>query len=268
MSEQDNQALNNQAEEDVSLPTTPVDEPKATEEVEEIVEPEVSESPEETTETEKKETNKGLNNRVRQLNEAKKLAETKAAGLEEKLSKLTEQDSSSGPTPVMGTEDYTQSLEEPVVTDGETLSVSELNQRIKAREQRLLRQASANAELNSRQTEVRNRVKTEASEAARRHPELDPESEHFNSDLSDTVTEAVWAMVRAEPYTASVNKLVDKLMKPYKGAVTKAVGEQSEELAKQASQGATRPTTVRKSDKPMEEKTIAELERDLGIVQS
>jgi len=57
-------------------------------------------------------------------------------------------------------------------------------------------------------------------------------------------------------------------MKPYKGAVTKAVGEQKEELAKQASQGAIKPTSVRKQDKSSKEKTIEELESELGVVQS
>lgn len=58
------------------------------------------------------------------------------------------------------------------------------------------------------------------------------------------------------------------LMKPYKRAVTKEVGRVSENLAKQVSQAATRPTSIHKSDKPLEEKSIQELERELGIVQS
>src|SRR5690606_19136586 len=112
------------------------------------------------------------------------------------------------------------------------------------------------------------RINSEASEIMREYPELNPDSDQFNRELSESITEAVEAQIRLNPYSASVKQIVGKLMKPLKGAVTKEVGKASDTMAKQVSQAALRPTSVRKGEKPAEEKTIAELEAELGIVQS
>ena len=268
MSDIDEKALKPKAEEEVSLPTTPVEETKATEEV---IEPEVEsaeETKEEVTETEKENTNKGYSNRVRELNTKANEAEEKAKSLEEKLTELTEQGSSRSQTSNRGIGDFTPSPQEPIFKPGEEIDPAEFERRMAVRDQRILQQATAGSELRSRQNEARSRIKTEAGEAIRRHPELNPDDDNYNQELSDTVTEAVWAMVKSNPYSASVNKMVDKLMKPYKGAVTKAVGKQTKEMAKQASQGAIKPTSVRKEDKSAEDKSLKELEKDLGILQA
>jgi len=102
----------------------------------------------------------------------------------------------------------------------------------------------------------------------RTYSQLDPDSDNFDQELSDVITEATEAYVKANPYTASVKKFVAKLMKPYKGAVEKEVGQASEQIAKQASQAALRPTSVRKPEKSAAEKSIAELEDELGLVIS
>ena len=268
MSDKDEKALNQPAEEEVSSPTTPVDEPKATEEVTEPEAPEISEPEEKVAETEETEPKKGLNTRVRELNTRTKVAEEKALSLEEKLTELTDQGRSSVQTPNMGTDVPQNSLQEPIVKEGEVVTVHELNQRVRAREGMLLQQMDSRSELRSRQNESINRIKTESSEVIRKYPELDPKSKTFNRELSDTITDATEAFVRAKPYTASVTNFVDRLMKPYKGAVTKEVGKQTEEMAKQASQGAIKPTSIRKEDKSAKEKSIKELEKDLGVLQS
>jgi len=262
----DKKALTEKAEEEVSLPTSPVEEPKATEEVKEPEAPEVSEAKEEVAETEKEKTKKGYSKRVRQLNTKAKEAEAKVQSLEEKLTELTDQARSSVQT-APAIDVPTQSPAEPIFKPGEEIDTVEFEKRMKTRDEKILKQATAAGELRSRQSEAISRIKTESSEALRRHPELDPKSDSFNRELSDSITAGVEAMVKANPYSASVNKFVDKLMKPYKGAVTKAVGKQTEELAKQASQGAIKPTSVRKVDKSAVEKTIAELEEELGIIR-
>jgi translation initiation factor 2B subunit (eIF-2B alpha/beta/delta family) len=137
-----------------------------------------------------------------------------------------------------------------------------------AREQKILEQADARGELRNRQSEAVSRINSEANEIVREYPELDPESDSFNRELSETITEATEAYVKTQPYTASVKQFVAKLMKPYKGAVSAEVGKAQENIAKQVSQAALRPTNVRKQEKTAGEKSIAELEQELGVVQN
>jgi len=140
---------------------------------------------------------------------------------------------------------------------------------LREREQKILQTADALTTLKQKQMDAINRINNEAAETLKAYPELDPESEHFNPELSETVTEATEAYVRANPYTASVKKFVNKLMKPYKEAVTKQVGKETENLARQVSESALRPTSViKKGEKKPEDMTPEELEEKLGIVQA
>ena len=228
----------------------------------EVEQPEVevtAETEGETTETVESKK-KGYEARVRELNTRAKDAEAKAQSLAEKLAELT-----SGST----TGDFQipqYNPQEPLIAAGEEIDVNELNKRQSEREAKILQQMRAEAELGRKQSEAIGRINNEALDSVRKYPELDPDSDSYNSELSETVTEAVEAYVKANPYSASVIKFVDKLMKPYKGAVTKEVGEASENLAKQVSQGALKPTSIRKVEKTAHEKTIEELEQELGIV--
>jgi len=61
---------------------------------------------------------------------------------------------------------------------------------------------------------------------------------------------------------------VDELMEPYQGMAATADGKASENIAKQVSQSALRPSGVRKAEKTAQEKTIQELEAELGIVNA
>lgn len=157
---------------------------------------------------------------------------------------------------------------EPFVQPGEEIDVTELNRRLLDREQKLIQRTDALFNLRTKQTEAINRINTEATESIKAFPELDPDSESFNKELSETVTEAVEALVKSDPYGASVKKFVSKLMKPYQKAVTNEVGKATETIAKQVSQAALRPTSVRQPEKTAREKTIAELEEELGVVQA
>ena len=133
MSDIDEKALKPKAEEEVSLPTTPVEETKATEEV---IEPEVEsaeETKEEVTETEKENTNKGYSNRVRELNTKANEAEEKAKSLEEKLTELTEQGSSRSQTSNRGIGDFTPSPQEPIFKPGEEIDPAEFERRMAVR---------------------------------------------------------------------------------------------------------------------------------------
>jgi hypothetical protein len=57
-------------------------------------------------------------------------------------------------------------------------------------------------------------------------------------------------------------------MKPYLRAVNKEVGQATENIAKQVSESALRPTSIRKEEKATADKTVEELEQELGVVQA
>lgn len=211
---------------------------------------------------EKKKSKKGAEQRIRQLAREKKQALAKAESLEDKLAELTapvEPQAARRQPP-------TPQQDEPFAKEGEQISASELNRRMKAREQKILQQADAGAQLRARQSEAVNRINNEASEVIRDHPELDPKSGSFNKELSDAITAATEAHVRANPYTASVKKFVAKLMKPYKKAVEQEVGEVTEKVAKQASETALRPTSVKGGKKKFKDLTLKQQEKKLGVV--
>ena len=204
------------------------------------------EQPEETGEAPKK----GAQSRIRELNARAKAAEERSQSLEQKIAELTgqvdQQTPQSGP--------YIPQFEPGAEYDSEQLK------------QEVLKTADSIASLRVKQSEAISRIRTEASEILRKYPELDPETDVFDQELSDSVTDAVEAHVKANPYTASPKKFVDRMMKPYKRAVTKEVGKATENIARQVSAAATRPTSVTKrSGKADQEKSIAELESELGF---
>ena len=132
----------------------------------------------------------------------------------------------------------------------------------------VLRAADGLVTLRIKQSEAVNRINTEASEVLRAYPELDPDSDSFDKELSDSITEAVDAQVKVSPYTTSVKRVVDNMMKPYRRAVNKQVGKETENIARQVSQSALRPTSVKQPEKRVEDMSPRELEAELGIVQS
>lgn len=248
-------------------PVEPSATEEPTEEVEQPVEEEASEPTEEPTETVE---GKGANQRIRELNQKAKAAEAKAQSLEERIAELT------GSVEPLGTQGYQPqqpNQPQPIVRPGEELTAEELDRRIVEREQRMMSQIEARGELSRRQDEAVARHRNETREVTQTYKQLDPgtpenPNPEFNPELSEAVTEAVEAQLKASPYTASVKKIVGKLMKPYLGSVANEVGKERENIARQVSQSALRPTSVRKAEKGASEKSIAELEAELGIVQA
>lgn len=102
----------------------------------------------------------------------------------------------------------------------------------------------------------------------RAYPQLDPESDQFDKELSETISEAIEAQVKLNPYSASVKKFADRLMKPFVKAVSNGVAKEKETITRQVSESALRPTSVRKPEKTAAEMSIAELEARLEKVQS
>ena len=253
-------ALNEATGEDAS-PEAPPAKDEATGEVEEpefeTESTEEVEKEEETTET-VEEPKKGYSQRVRELanetreaKEAAKVAREQVKSLEERIAELT-----GSVEPPAQMPRY-----EPQVEPGAEISPEQYKQDV-------VNTADALVTLRVKQSEAVNRINNEASDAIRTYPELDPDSDSFNEDLSESITDAVEAHIKANPYTASVKNFVAKLMKPYKGAVTKEVGKATEQIAKQVTEAALKPTSIRKGEKTAEEMTPEELEQQLGVVQS
>lgn len=236
-------------EEEVKLP----EESPATEQTtEEVKEPEAEVATEEQgTKTETEESNKGANQRIRELNQRAKDAEAKAQSLAERLAEISE--------PIGSQEQNVPSY--PQYNEGEEISPERYQGDVN-------KTAAALVDIRIKQNNAINRIQNESLDAVRKYSQLDPENDNFDKELSDTVTEATEAYVRNNPYSASVGKFVDRLMKPYLGSVAKEVGKQTENIAKNVSDAALRPTSIRKGEKPASEKSIAELEQELGIVQS
>lgn len=242
------------AGEEASISEASAEEPKAAEEAVEAPsqpeptgEGEIEPEPAETEDVPKK----GANARIRELNAKAKRAEQKADSLEQRLAELTGSGEPKAPTEGP----YT-----PQIEPGGEYSPDQFKQEV-------MKTADALVTLRVKQAEAIQRINTEATQVLRDYPELDPDSDTFDSELSESVTEAVEAHVKANPYSASVRKFAERLMKPYRRAVTKEVGKATENIAKQVSEAATRPTSVTaKGGKSAKDMTIDELEKELGVV--
>lgn len=265
--DEENMALNQTVEEENNLDTTPVAEQQAVEDVDQLEVNSAGETTEESTET-TGEQKKGAQNRVREALAAKKAAEARAQSLEQRLAELTGSVDPMANFNPYGSNQPTFNPQEPIVAPNEEIDINELNRRIAAREERLLQMADARSELRQKQSEAVNRINREAAQVIGKFPALNPDSEHFNEKLSNAVTKATEAYIKQNPFSASVTDFVSELMEPYEGAVTKEVGKATENIAKQVSQAALRPTSVRKEEKAAHEKSIAELEAELGVVNS
>lgn len=235
--------------------TTTVSEEKVAEEANEqetqVESTEETETQSEGAETTEVAPKKGYQARVQELANKARAAEERAKSLEERIAELT-----GSVEPQADFQPYV-----PQVEAGSEVSPEQYRQDV-------TRTADAIVTLKLKQSEAVQKINSESAEVMRIYPELDPDSDSFNKELSESITEAVEAHVKASPYTASVKKFVEKLMKPYKGAVEKEVGKATENIAKQVSEAALKPTSIRKPEKSLSEMTKEELEAKLGIVQA
>lgn len=248
------EALKIDAGEEASAEISPIEEPKATGEVEEpVVETESTEEvetegePTETEDTQKK----GYSNRVRELVKERNEAKAQAKSLSERLAELTGS--------VEPNFDTSQ-IFKPTVEPGE-ISPEQYQQDV-------LRTADSLVNLRIKQSEAVTKVNNDARDAVKDYPQLDPNSELFDEELSNSITEATEGYIAKNPFNANVKQFVDKLMRPYTRAVNKEVGKQTENIAKQVSQTALRPTSVRQPEKTAKEMSIEELEAQLGVTVS
>jgi len=207
---------------------------------------------EETTEvTQEDSSKKGENARIRELNERAKQAEAKAKSLSERIAELTSPVGQSGQVP-----QFTPQVNQPGFDE-------ETEKKLQEREQRILQQASFIAQ----RTSALDRINRETEAVVEKYPELDTNSDSYDKELSDTIYEAVEAKVKSDP-SASVKAFVERQMNLYKRGVSKEEKQTEKVIAKQASQGAIRTSAnVKPEEKQDSDKTIAELEAELGFFQ-
>lgn len=257
MDDIDQPTLNESAGEEASTEVSSAEEPKATGEVETPeTEPTGEVESGESTETEDA-PRKGASSRIRELNAEKKSAEKRAMTAEEEASslkaKIAELTGSVEPT-------VPQAPTIPQIEPGQEYSPEQYKQHV-------LQAADALVTLKVKQNNAVTRIQNETAQVLQAYPQLDPENEAFDKDLSDSITEATINYIQQNPYTASPKAFVGKMMKPYQRSVVKEVGKVTENLAKQVSEAATRPTSVStKGEKPDSELTIAELEKKYGVI--
>lgn len=242
--EETKQALNETATEaPVTTPVTETEAPKG--EVKEKAEV-ATEAPTETTTEEG--SNKTANARIRELNAKAKAAEEKSKSLSEQIAELTRS------VEPGATQQY-----QPQIQPGTEVSREQYENDVAQR-------ADALVQLRMKQKEVLDNVNNESREAVKTYPQLDPSSEEFDKELSESISTATMAMISRTP-TASVKKFVSSLMKPYLRSVGREVGKAQGEMAKQVTQTALRPTTVKAKEKAFHEKSLKEMEETLGVVQ-
>lgn len=203
---------------------------------------------------------KGAESRIRELNSQVKKERAEKESLAQKIQELTGSVEPQGYQPSNG---YNPNV--PLIAPGEEVTQEELQRRVAQRDQWLLQQANNMTRFEMAKKETIDRVNRESNESIKAYPQLDPDSDSFDEELSESISQATLAYVRTNP-TGSVKKFVDGLMKPYMRSLDKSVASQQTEIAKQASQTAMRPNSVPSTDKKVEDMSTEELEKKLGIV--
>lgn len=240
MENQEEVALPQIGEETIPETITPVVEEKTAEETPIDSTPEASEAEETVVETEPKVPKKGANARIGEL-----VGEVKS--LKQRLAEVT------APSETPSYNNQAINLDAEVTPE--------------QYRQHVLQTASNMVDLKMKQSEAISRIATESQEVMRAYPQLDPDNkELFDRELSETISEAIEAQVKLNPYSASVKKFADRLMKPFNKAVSNGVAQEKETITKQVSESALRPTSIRTPEKTAADLSIAELEAKLGIV--
>ena len=239
----ENKALNLEVGEETNLAATPaVEEQTAEETPVESTEPaSTEETPVEETD-QKEEPKKGASTRIREL-----AGEVKS--LKQRLSEVT------------GNGEIPTQLPQPQIDLDSEVTQDQYRQHI-------LQQADSIVQLRMKQSEAISRIDKESSDVMREYPQLDPENDQFDKELSETISDAIEAQVKLNPYSTSVKKIADKLMKPLIKAISNGVSQEKEIITRQVSESALRPTAIKQQDKTAQDMTKEELEAKLGIIQA
>jgi len=245
--------------EEVESPTTETNDIEVQQEETPASESESEETIEQPTKEVDQLPKKGAESRIRELNSNLKKERAEKESLARKIQELT------GSVEPQGYQPNGYDPNVPLIAPGEEVTQEELQRRVAQRDQWLLQQANNMARFEIAKKETLDRVNRESEESIKAYPQLDPDSDSFDDELSESISQATLAYVRTNP-TGSVKKFVDGLMKPYMRSLDKSVASQQTEIAKQASQTAMRPNSVPSTDKKVEDMSTEELEKKLGVV--
>lgn len=237
-------AINARAEAN-SQTETPTVETNAPEVTSETVQPEKTETSTEPQVSEGEKKVSGAEKRIHKLVDERDQARQEAQDLSSKLAELTAQATTSpgyNPTNQPSNGESQGGERELTIDDLRTIA------RLEVEKERTI-----------------NRINLEASEAQKIHPELDKDSDKFDPDINEAVTSAVWLEVQRDP-SQSVKKLTEKYMKPYRKAAERAVGEEKKVLTQQVNDEVLRPSNVKPVNKSFAEKSLEEMEAELGFV--
>jgi hypothetical protein len=233
---------------------SPTPEESPTTEKESPVESEAVETVDEDAEPGKV-AKKSAQGRIQQLNSELKEERKRRSALEEKVNSIVQENEENPFSPV-----------NMPLMDPKSGRLAQPNENGEITYEDYQRDVQQNAKATVKAVLDQQRLKQEALEAIKEFPELDPNSDQFDEDLSDAITEAVESKHRFSS-NFSVKSTVSKLMKPYRKAAESAVDSERRNVVKDIASGAIRPSSnpTPVSREPAEE-TIEQMEARLGKV--
>ncbi len=142
------------------------------------------------------------------------------------------------------------------------------------------RRAATTTFLINQQQRAVDRIRVETTELERQYPELNPDSDKYDKDLSEAIATAVESQAKiltgydqaGKPIYAinvgcSPKAIVTKLMKPYRKSLNTATAQAEQTTREDISKTALRPTPqVSAPEKKAEDMSIEELRKKLGVV--
>lgn len=198
---------------------------------------------------------KSAQGRIQQLNSKLKEEQRKRSALEEKINSIVQENEENPFSPV-----------NMPLRDPSSGRLAQPNENGEITYEDYQRDVQQNAKATVKAVLAQQQLRQEALEVVRDYPELDPNSDVYDEDLSDAITEAVDAKHRLSS-NFSVKSTVAKLMKPYRKAAESAVDSERRNVVRDIASGAIRPSSnPTPVSKEPENETLEEMEARLGKV--
>lgn len=252
----DDQVAENPVAEVTAPEATPAPETNTSAETVAETEAPVEETSSEAETTEETEPGKkSAQGRIKQLNNDLKEERRKSSMLEEKVNSILRENDENPFSPVNNPL--------PGLNKGQFAQPNE-NGEITFEDYKRDVQESAKATVKAMLAQQQ--MKSEAQDILRNTPELDPNSDLFDEELSEAITEAVESKHRLSS-NFSLKETVEKMLKPYRKAAERALEKEKASLVSQVATAAVRPGPSPNVDtKRFEDLSIEEMEAKLGKV--
>jgi hypothetical protein len=198
---------------------------------------------------------KSAQGRIQQLNSKLKEEQRKRSALEERVNSIVRENEENPFSPV-----------NMPMNDPSSGRLAQPNANGEITYEDYQRDVQQNAKATVKAVLAQQQLKQEALEVVRLYPQLDPNSDQYDEDLSDAITEAVEAKHRFSS-NLSIKSTVDKLMKPYRKAAESAVDSERRNVVRDIASGGIRPSSnpTPVSKEPANE-TLEQMEARLGKV--